>query len=181
MTSKFSWLLRSQVSRSCKKLVLDNKPSPHRSSFSRTYKPFLLTFHPKPIKAIKSHHLTTLLSHQNNHTPNTLSSSNSATKDKQQTMARMHVNHKVRFLPSSQHSLTFHACLLNPHHLSHTFLKSLLHSANTPRHSPNVRALANDRKQQMHVYPLIPRVLYLRRWGMRFSLGFGRSGRVSYG
>ena len=34
---------------------------------------------------------------------------------------------------------------------------------------------------QMHQYTLIPRVLYLRRWGKRFSLAFGRTGRVSYG
>jgi hypothetical protein len=40
---------------------------------------------------------------------------------------------------------------------------------------------ADADKPQLHSYTLIPRVLYLRRAGMRFSLGFGRSGRVSYG
>lgn len=33
----------------------------------------------------------------------------------------------------------------------------------------------------MHVYTLIPRVLYIRRWGKRLSLQFGRSGKVTYG
>jgi len=32
----------------------------------------------------------------------------------------------------------------------------------------------------MHQYTLIPKVLYLRRWGRRFSLSFG-NGRVTYG
>jgi len=33
----------------------------------------------------------------------------------------------------------------------------------------------------MHQYTIIPGVLYVRRWGKRFSLSFGKSGRVSYG
>lgn len=32
---------------------------------------------------------------------------------------------------------------------------------------------------QMHQYTLIPKVLYLRRWGKKFSLSFG-NGRVTY-
>lgn len=34
---------------------------------------------------------------------------------------------------------------------------------------------------QMHTYTLIPKILYLRRWGKKFSLSFGSSGRVTYG
>ncbi|KAL9585059.1 MAG: hypothetical protein Q9212_001749 [Teloschistes hypoglaucus] len=35
---------------------------------------------------------------------------------------------------------------------------------------------------KMHTYTIIPRVLYVRRWGLkRWSLAFGKSGRVTYG
>ncbi|KAL8697424.1 MAG: hypothetical protein Q9224_002323 [Gallowayella concinna] len=35
---------------------------------------------------------------------------------------------------------------------------------------------------KMHTYTVIPRVLYIRRWGLkRWSLAFGKSGRVTYG
>lgn len=35
---------------------------------------------------------------------------------------------------------------------------------------------------RMHTYTVIPRVLYVRRWGLkRWSLAFGKSGRVTYG
>lgn len=34
---------------------------------------------------------------------------------------------------------------------------------------------------KMHQYTVIPRVLYVRRWGLkRWSLAFGKSGRVTY-
>ena len=44
-----------------------------------------------------------------------------------------------------------------------------------------ITVVITDMYVQMHQYTLIPRVLYLRRWGKRLSLSFGRSGRVSYG
>ena len=34
---------------------------------------------------------------------------------------------------------------------------------------------------QMHQYTVIPRVLYVRRWGLkRWSLAFGSKGRITY-
>lgn len=33
---------------------------------------------------------------------------------------------------------------------------------------------------KMHQYTIIPRVLYVRRWGFRISLAFGKSGRITY-
>lgn len=34
---------------------------------------------------------------------------------------------------------------------------------------------------RMHQYTVIPRVLYIRRWGFkRWSLAFGKSGRIQY-
>ncbi|KAF2790029.1 hypothetical protein K505DRAFT_377814 [Melanomma pulvis-pyrius CBS 109.77] len=46
---------------------------------------------------------------------------------------------------------------------------------------PNTSTMGFHVQHQMHQYTLIPRVLYVRRWGLkRWSLAFGRKGRVTY-
>ena len=36
-------------------------------------------------------------------------------------------------------------------------------------------------EHRLHTYTLIPRILYLRRYGKKFTLVFGKEGRITYG
>jgi hypothetical protein len=61
---------------------------------------------------------------------------------------------------------------------------SLQHYLNTPQdnyHHTKTAIMGFHVAHQMHQYTLIPRVLYVRRYGLkRWSLAFGRKGRIQY-